>query len=140
MAGLDARDLVAHGPFAVEGGRRALRQLLALDEPPTGVICSSDVMAIGALQEALRQGLRVPEDLSTVGFDGIDACTWSVPPLTTVEQPIGEIAETAVDVLQTLIREPHAALPNYLFRPRIKVRASTATPARSRRRRVAVRD
>jgi DNA-binding LacI/PurR family transcriptional regulator len=140
LAGLDGRGLVAHGPFAVEGGRRALRHLLGLDEPPTGVICSSDVMAMGVLQEALRQGIRVPEDLSVVGFDGIDASTWSVPPLTTVAQPIGEIAETAVDALQTLIRDPSTALPNYLFRPRLKVRASTAAPARSRRKRVAVRD
>jgi DNA-binding LacI/PurR family transcriptional regulator len=136
VAGLDGRDLVAHGPFAVEGGRRAVRQLLGLDEPPTAVICSSDVMAMGVLQEALRQGIRVPEDLSVVGFDGIDAGTWSVPPLTTVAQPIGEIAEMAVDVLQKLIRDPSTALPNYLFRPRLKVRASTAAPAQLRRKRV----
>jgi DNA-binding LacI/PurR family transcriptional regulator len=136
-AGLDSHDLVAHGEFAVEGGRRALRELLAMDDPPTGVICSSDVMAMGVLQEALRQGVRVPDDLSVIGFDGIAACTWSVPPLTTVEQPIGEIAETAVDALQTLIREPDTALPNFLFRPRVRERASTATPARARRRVVA---
>jgi DNA-binding LacI/PurR family transcriptional regulator len=104
------------------------------------VICSSDVMAMGVLQEALRQGIRVPEDLSVVGFDGIDAGTWSVPPLTTVAQPIGEIAEMAVDVLQKLIRDPSTALPNYLFRPRLKVRASTAAPAQLRRKRVAARD
>jgi DNA-binding LacI/PurR family transcriptional regulator len=130
-AGLDAADLVAHGEFAVEGGRRALRELLALPDPPTAVICSSDVMAMGVLQEALRQGVRVPEDLSVVGFDGIEASTWSVPPLTTVEQPIDDIAETAVDALQTLIREPETALPNYLFRPRLRIRASTAAPARA---------
>lgn len=138
-AGLDAtQHLVAHGEFAVEGGRLALRALLAMDDPPTGVICSSDVMAMGVLQEALRQGIRVPDDLSVVGFDGIDACTWSVPPLTTIVQPIGEIAATAVDVLQKLIRNPDTALPNYLFRPRVTVRASTAAPARSQPRRVAV--
>src|SRR5258707_2821362 len=141
LAGLDSRELVAHGPFSVEGGRRAIRQLLALDEPPTGVICSSDVMAMGVLQEATREGVRVPEDLSVVGFDGIEASTWSVPPLTTIEQPIVEIADAAVDVLQTLIRDPSTALPNYLFRPRLQVRASTAAPARTRRRRrVAVPD
>ncbi len=129
-AGLDSHELVAHRDFGVEGGRHALRDLLAREEPPTAVICSSDVMAIGALQEALRQGISVPNELSVVGFDGIDAATWSVPPLTTVEQPIHLIAETAVDALQTLIRDPHAALPNYLFRPRLRIRASTAAPAR----------
>jgi DNA-binding LacI/PurR family transcriptional regulator len=127
-AGLDSLDLVAHGDFGVEGGRRALQQLLARDDPPTGVICSSDLMAIGVLLEARRQGLRVPDELSIVGFDGIDATTWSLPPLTTVEQPIEQIAETAVEALQTLIREPERALPNFQFRPRLQVRSSTAPP------------
>jgi DNA-binding LacI/PurR family transcriptional regulator len=129
-AGLDSSELVAHADFGVEGGRRALRQLLARPAPPTAVICSSDMMAIGVLQEAQRVGVRIPEDLSVVGFDGIDATTWSVPPLTTVEQPIQQIAESAVDVLQTLIRDPGSTLPNLLFRPRLRVRGSTAAPAR----------
>ncbi len=131
-AGLDNRELVAHADFGVEGGRRALRHLLARESPPTAVICSSDMIAIGVLQEAQRGGVRIPEDLSVVGFDGIDSTTWSVPPLTTVEQPIQQIAEAAVDVLQTLIRDPGSTLPNLLFRPRLRVRASTAAPARSR--------
>jgi DNA-binding LacI/PurR family transcriptional regulator len=138
-AGLDSEELVAHGPFAVEGGRRALRELLAMPGPPTGVICSSDVMAMGVLQEARRQGVRVPDDLSVVGFDGIEASTWSLPPLTTIEQPIHDIAETAVDALQTLIREPETALPNYLFRPRLRVRASTGPPPAQRHMRAAAR-
>lgn len=129
QAGLETGGLVAHADFGVEGGRRAIRRLLELNAPPTGVICSSDMMAIGVLQEAHRQGARVPEELSVVGFDGIDATTWSVPPLTTIEQPIQQIAEAAVDVLQTLIRDPHASLPNLLFRPRLRVRGSTAAPA-----------
>ena len=133
-AGLDSAELVAHGEFTVEGGRRALRALLAMPDPPTAVICSSDVMAMGVLQEALRQGVRVPDDLSVVGFDGIEACMWSRPPLTTVEQPIRDIAEMAVDALQKLIRDPETVLPNYLFRPRLRVRASTAAPARARKR------
>ena len=130
-AGLDSNELVAHDDFGVEGGKRALRRLLALESPPTAVICSSDVMAIGVLQEAHKQGVSVPDELSVVGFDGIDATTWSVPPLTTVEQPISQIAEAAVDVLQTLIRDPGASLPNLLFRPRLRVRGSTAAPARA---------
>ncbi len=130
-AGIDPDGLVAHGEFGTEGGRSALRELLALPEPPTGVICSSDVMAIGVLQEAARTGIRIPEELSVVGFDGIDASTWSFPPLTTVEQPIGEIAETAVNALATLIDEPEKPLPNFFFRPRLRVRASTASVGES---------
>jgi DNA-binding LacI/PurR family transcriptional regulator len=128
-AGIDPDGLVAFSAFDVEGGREALRELL--DRPgerPTAVICSSDLMAIGVLQEAVVLGLRVPEELSVVGFDGIEASTWTQPPLTTVEQPIGEIAKTAVDALQELIENPGRSLPNFVFRPQLKVRGSTAPP------------
>lgn len=131
-AGIEPDGLVAYADFGVEGGGEGLGELLDRRQPPTAVICSSDMMAIGVLQEAHLRGVRIPEDLSVVGFDGIDATTWSVPPLTTVEQPIQQIAEAAVEVLQTLIRDPGTSLPNLLFRPRLLVRGSTATPARSR--------
>ena len=128
-AGLPVDGPVVHGEdFTVENGREALRTMLAASTPPTGVICSSDLMAIGVLQEAAAQGLRVPDDLSVVGFDGIDAAAWTSPPLTTVEQPIQEIAETAVTALRTLIAEPEKPLPDYSFRPRLRVRGSTAPP------------
>ncbi len=137
-AGLEPDGLVAHADFGIEGGGRALADLLARPMPPTAVICSSDVMAIGALHEAVRQGLRVPEDFSIVGFDGIDATKWSVPELTTVEQPIAQIADTAVETLQSLIEQPERKLPNSYFRPVLRVRASTAAPARAPARRAAV--
>ena len=128
-AGIDGAGLIAHADFGAEGGGRALGGLLDRPEPPTGVICSSDVMAIGALREAVRRGLRVPDDLSIVGFDGIEATRWTVPELTSVEQPIAQIAETAVQTLQLLIDEPGRPLPNSYFRPTLRVRASTAPPA-----------
>ena len=114
--------------FSVEDGREALRELLARTNQPTAVICSSDLMAIGVLQEAAAQGLRVPKDLSVVGFDGIDATRWTNPPLTTVEQPIEEIAETAVNGLRSRIAEPTKPLPDSFFRPRLALRGSTAPP------------
>jgi DNA-binding LacI/PurR family transcriptional regulator len=129
-AGLDPDGCVANDRFTVEGGRRALRRLLeaTTGERPTGVICSSDLMAIGALQEATAAGLEVPGDLSIVGFDGTDAATWTQPALTTVEQPIDEIASTAVEALRRLITEPDAAHPNYVFRPRLRLGGTTAPP------------
>ena len=129
-AGVEPEGLVAYAEeFSVEKGRETLRELLQCDPRPTGVICSSDLMAIGVLQEAASQGLRVPEDLSVVGFDGIEAAAWTSPPLTTVEQPIEEIAETAVNALHTLITDPEKPLPDYSFRPRLRVRGSTAAPS-----------
>ena len=126
---LDADGLVAHAPFTIAGGRAALRTLLAADEPPTGVICSNDLMAIGVLQEADARGLHVPGDLSVVGFDGIEATRWTTPQLTTVEQPIEEIAETAISALTSLIEDPDKPLPDFSFRPRLAVRGSTGPPA-----------
>jgi DNA-binding LacI/PurR family transcriptional regulator len=131
-AGISDGHLVAHAPFGVDGGRRALLELLERPERPTGVICSSDVMAIGALHEACRQGLDVPDDLSIVGFDGIDATRWTEPELTTIEQPIAQIADTAVETLQALIADPGRAVPNSYFRPVLRARGSTAAPPVSR--------
>ena len=121
--------LVAYADFGLEGGGRALAELLEQPDPPTAVICSSDVMAIGVLHEAARRGLTVPDDLSVVGFDGIEATKWSVPELTTIEQPIDLIAERAVDTLQRLIASPGDDHPNSYYRPTLRVRASTAAPA-----------
>lgn len=123
--------LVAHAEFGVTGGREALRALLTRpeDERPTGVICSSDLMAIGAVQEAAAHGLRVPDDLSVVGFDGIDAASWTQPPLTTVEQPIEEIARTAVAALRAQVERPAERQPSYLYRPHLRPGGTTCPPA-----------
>jgi DNA-binding LacI/PurR family transcriptional regulator len=130
-AGLEADGLMVHADFSAEGGGRALGELLALPEAPTAVLCSSDMMAIGALHEAARLGVRVPEQLSIVGFDGIDATKWTDPELTTVEQPIAQIADTAVQTLMTLIEQPERPLPSSYFRPVLRVRGSTAVPTRT---------
>jgi LacI family repressor for deo operon, udp, cdd, tsx, nupC, and nupG len=125
-AGIAPDGPVAYTSFSVDGGREALRALMATPGgPPTGVICSNDLMAIGVIREAVDQGVSVPENLSVVGFDGIDAAGWSEPPLTTVEQPIDDIAETAVQALLTLIAGSPQSLPNYVFRPRLRIAGST---------------
>ena len=126
--------LVAHAAFTVGGGRAALRELLANpgDAHPTAVICSSDLMAIGAMQEADAQGLRVPDDVSIVGFDGIEAASWTNPPLTTVEQPIDEIARTAVEALWSQVERPDQRQPSYVFRPRLRPGGTTAPPSSTR--------
>ena len=74
-AGIDPAPHVAYAGFSVEGGRRALQAIVeaADGDRPTAVICSNDLMAIGAMQEAAALGLARPDDLSVVGFDGIDA-------------------------------------------------------------------
>jgi DNA-binding LacI/PurR family transcriptional regulator len=127
IRGFHADGLIAHDDFDVEGGARAAKKLLARRDPPTAIICSNDLMAIGVLQTAAHMGIKVPDDLSVVGFDGIEASSWTNPALTTVEQPIDEIAQTAVDTLRTLIENPRP-LPNSYFRPNLRLRSSTAPP------------
>jgi DNA-binding LacI/PurR family transcriptional regulator len=129
-AGVEPNGYVAHGAFTVEGGRHVLGELLDAHpvDPPTGVICSNDLMAIGVLQEAAARGLRVPDDLSVVGFDGIEATEWTQPALTTVEQPIDVIAKTAIAALNTQ-DDPDQGLTSYVFRPRLKLGGTTAPPS-----------
>jgi DNA-binding LacI/PurR family transcriptional regulator len=125
-AGLSSDGLVVHAEYSVDGGRRALRELVAREEVPTGAICASDLMAIGALQEARALGVAVPDEVSLVGFDGIDAADWVDPPLTTIEQPIEDLAKTAVDALRTLIEDPGRSVPRVVFRGKLRTGGSAA--------------
>jgi len=90
---------IARGDFTFEAGAHALEQLLALPKPPTAVFCHSDVMALGALSLAKRRGLKVPDDLSIIGFDNISLAEYCDPPLTTVAQPRYEIGRESMLLL-----------------------------------------
>ncbi|CAI9391505.1 TPA: DNA-binding transcriptional regulator CytR [Citrobacter amalonaticus] len=90
---------IARGDFTFEAGGNALRQLFELPQPPTAVFCHSDVMALGALSWAKRQGIKVPDDLSIIGFDNIALAEFCDPPLTTVAQPRFEIGREAMLLL-----------------------------------------
>ncbi|MBO9707374.1 MAG: LacI family DNA-binding transcriptional regulator [Caulobacter sp.] len=90
---------IAEGDFFGMSGFQAAERLLALDPPPTAIFAGNDEMAIGALAAAAKHGVAVPDRLSVVGFDNAPAGETSWPPLTTVHQPIAEMAEAAVDML-----------------------------------------
>ncbi|MDF5044019.1 DNA-binding transcriptional regulator CytR, partial [Vibrio parahaemolyticus] len=81
--------------FSFDGGAKAVRKLLELPEPPTAIFCHCATMAIGAIQGAKKLGLRVPQDLSVVGFDDINFAQYCDPPLTTISQPRYEIGRQA---------------------------------------------
>jgi len=78
---------------------RAAPKLLDLDEPPTAIFASSDTMAIGALHAIHDRGLRVPEDIALIGYDDLSIAAHATPPLSSVRQPIAEMAAEAVRVL-----------------------------------------
>jgi LacI family transcriptional regulator, repressor for deo operon, udp, cdd, tsx, nupC, and nupG len=94
--------VILPGDFGLESGVAAARQWLTLPDRPTGVFCASDAMALGFISECAAQGVRVPEDVSVVGFDDIELAQRSIPPLTTVHQPRAEIGRRAAMQLVAL--------------------------------------
>jgi LacI family transcriptional regulator len=88
-------ELIRQGDFLVGSGREQGHALLSLDDPPTAVFSGSDLQAFGVLEAARRLGLRVPDDLSVVGFDDLPLARSAWPPLTTVHQPLLEMAALA---------------------------------------------
>ena len=99
-AGLSMNDqLVRPGDFRVKAGYEQAKVLFNLRERPTAIFAGSDLSALGVLRAAREAGLRVPEDLSVVGFDDIPLAAWITPALTTVRQPLTEMAAVAVSTL-----------------------------------------
>ena len=100
--------LVAPGDFTEEGGRLAGVQLLGMGERFTAVVCANDQTAFGLQLALYHKGLRVPDDISVVGFDDLSTAAYFVPPLTTVRQPVGEMGDLSARALLLLIekREP----------------------------------
>jgi LacI family transcriptional regulator len=91
--------LVARGDFSFGSGRVAAETLLALPEPPTGIVASSDQMALATVQVATAQGMSVPGDLSVVSFDDSPLARFSTPPLTAIVQPIAAMTARAAELL-----------------------------------------
>ena len=122
------KEWVVTGDMRVEGGERAMRELISMAARPTAVLTCNDLMAIGALQTASHAGLRIPEDISIVGFDDLPIAEMVVPQLTTIQLPRREIAAHAFSSLMQAARDGVVA-NSELVHPRLIVRKSTG-PAR----------
>ncbi len=129
-SGLTERpDYLIDAPYTREGGDRATRTLLSLPEPPTAIFASNDQLAIGALAAARGAGVRVPEDLSIVGLDDIDAASVTSPPLTTIRRPQYEYGETAMRFLLERMTGAGPSVPRrHLYPCELVVRGSAAPP------------
>ena len=92
-------DLIVVGNHSMEGGMKALLELNRWTSPPTAVLCSNDMTAIGVMREAYEQNIRIPDDLSVVGFDDIHLAEFTIPPLTTVQMSQHELAKIAFQAL-----------------------------------------
>jgi LacI family transcriptional regulator len=126
-AGLDVpADAVLHVEFTSAGGHAAFRSLLARPQRPSAVFVTSDLMAIGGLCAASGAGVRVPGELSVVGYDDIGAACYAAPPLTTMAPPKREMARLAIARLIERIRGDHEPLRSIALAGSLVVRASTA--------------
>ena len=121
---------IIEGDHTLEGGVAAAEKLLALPNLPTGVLCSNDMTAIGVLHKLYRTGLRVPDDISLIGFDDIHIAEVMMPPLTTIQMSCVEIAKTAFAALRQQAESPDA-LPGkreFPIHTNLIVRESTSFP------------
>jgi LacI family transcriptional regulator len=127
-AGLAAESgrLLWHGGFTSQGGYEAMHALLRAAPLPSAVFVCNDIMAIGALRAAHESGLRVPDQISVVGFDDIELADFTSPPLTTVAQPKQRIGALAVDMLLERIDGRRRDARKVVLQPELRVRASTA--------------
>lgn len=123
-------DWIIAGDFSLAAGCLAAQAWIAMDDRPTAMFCASDQVAMGFIAELSRHDLRVPDDVSVMGFDDIDLAAQFIPPLTTIRQDRFVIGETAADMLMARIAAPDedqlhhvAVLPVSLV-----TRQSTATP------------
>jgi DNA-binding LacI/PurR family transcriptional regulator len=96
--------LIRWGDFEVDGGYREALALLRLPDPPTAIFAGSDMQALGVYQAARELGLDIPRDLSVVGYDDLPVAQWVTPALTTVHQPLHQMAELAARVVLDLSR------------------------------------
>jgi DNA-binding LacI/PurR family transcriptional regulator len=119
----DVDELVERTMFSVEGGDTAAARLI--ERGCTAIVCGSDLMALGAIGAARRAGLRVPDDVSVVGYDDSPLIAFTDPPLTTVRQSVQAMSEAAVRALLDEIAGEPAPRAEFVFRPELVVRSST---------------
>ncbi|WP_442930806.1 LacI family DNA-binding transcriptional regulator [Micromonospora sp. NBC_00421] len=128
-AGLAVDDrLVRPGNFYHESGYTAGMHLLGLPEPPTAIFASSDQMALGVYEAVRKRGLRVPDDVSVVGFDDLPEVRWCSPPLTTIRQPLAEMGMLAARTVLRLARGETIESPRVELATDLVVRDSAAAP------------
>lgn len=132
--GLDAHglswhdDLVVIGDFKQRGGQQGVTHLLELPEPPTALIAANNLMTLGALSELARRQVSIPEQLSFVGFDDLEAAALLRPAITTVSRPMQEQGAEAMRLLRARLRGEHAPPQRLVLPTRLIVRGSTASP------------
>ena len=136
LDGLHRAGIEPHPAYLVRGAHseQAGREVVALwydlpaDERPTAVVAISDLIAIGVMNEAQQRGLDIGKDLSVIGFDDAPMVQYLRPSLTTLHQPIEEIGEALIDMLEAVIKGKKPQQPHLLLPPRLVIRSSCGAP------------
>lgn len=126
-----AAELTVEGNHKVDGGMNAARKLLEQDRIPTALLCSNDLTAIGAMEAVRTAGLRVPNDVSVIGFDDIYFSRLTTPPLTTVGLPRHQLGKLAFRALRNILRAKNRRGAEYVVQANLIVRQSTDHPRNS---------
>jgi LacI family transcriptional regulator len=121
-------ELVVESDFRADGGVTAALSLLDLPDPPTAIFAFNDMLAVGAMQAARERGVRIPEDLSVVGFDDTFEASIVTPALTTVRQPLAEMGRMAVNLLVRQLQNQRIEALHVQLETKLVVRESTAPP------------
>ncbi len=106
-------------------GKRIASNIIKMDSPPTAVVCASDMVAVGVIQELRESGCRVPEDMAVIGFDNLVISEMITPALTTIDQGIREVGAKAVEILMADINKTVSAPVSWISEPRLEERKST---------------
>ncbi len=124
-----AEELLFRGDYSFESGKRGGKYFLSLAPTPTAIVCANDSMALGAMKVIQESGLRIPDDISVIGFDDILVASVVFPSLTTNAAPIEEMAAKAVAILLDEIRGKHSAYLHVILEAQLVIRDSCATPS-----------
>lgn len=119
------QDLIIHAGLGFDKGRRAVRKLMMLKNPPTAIFAVSDTLAIGAIKELGVMGISVPKSVAVVGFDNIEFSNMVTPSLTTIAQPMYDIGKESVKILIKRIKNIHEPVDNVILNHELIVRESS---------------
>jgi DNA-binding LacI/PurR family transcriptional regulator len=120
---------IVEGQYTPPSGKEAMERLLEVSPPLTAVVSGNDWMAMGAMEAIHQRGLRIPDDISVVGFDDIESAQWVMPPLTTFRQPMRQIGAKAAELVVKQIETGKRIRDVVLFSADLVVRQSVAPPA-----------
>ncbi len=122
------RGMMVEGDHTIEGGMRATDELMRMDDPPTAVLCSNDLTALGVMHACYEKGIEIPKALSLVGYDDIRLARFMLPPLTTVQMSQSELARIAFNALLAEVQreQPLKHRSEYILRTNLVLRDSTA--------------